>query len=71
MPLGEIKDSVNYPLVVHFHKVALTNFLVVGYESFAVSAANGKDVATTDFFAVWVWIYGHGGISFILLLAAS
>jgi len=40
VPLGEVYRTVYDSLVIHFDKVTLADFLVVGDKGFAVSAAH-------------------------------
>jgi len=56
---GKINHAVNYAVIVHFNKITLTNFLIIGNEGFAMRAANRQDMTATDFSAIWILIYSH------------
>jgi len=37
--LRKVDGALNYPVIIHFYKIALANFLIIGDEAFAISAA--------------------------------
>ena len=55
----KVYGTLDYPLVIHFYKVAVAHFLIFGYETMAIGAGNLKDMAASDLFAVWIFIYFH------------
>ena len=59
--LGEVNRAVYDTVVVHFYKVTLADFLVVGDEGFAMGASDLQNVAAADFFGVGVFVDGHNG----------
>ena len=59
--LRKVQNAVNDTFVVHLHEVTFTHLLVVGDEGFTMSARDRQNMAATDFFAIWVWVYGYGG----------
>jgi len=56
---GKVNRALNNPVVVHFDKIAFTDFLVVRYEAFAVGAAHLQNVAAPDLSAIGIFIDFH------------
>jgi len=57
--LGKVYCSFDYPVVIHFDKIAFADFLVLGDIAFAMGAAYRQDMAAPDFFAIWIFVYLH------------
>gem|GEM_PF-4067313 len=62
--LREVNGTVDYAVIVHFYKIALADFLIVGDEAFAVGAGDLKNMAAPDFLAVWILVNVHGRLLF-------
>ena len=53
--LGKVNRPINNAVIIHLNKIAFPHFLVVSNKCFAMSATHCKYVASTHFFAIWVF----------------
>ena len=57
--LGKVNRALHDSIVIHFHKIALADFLVFGDKTLAMGATNRKEMATANLLTVWIWINWH------------
>ena len=57
--LRKVDGAVDDAIIVHLHKAALADLLVIGDETFAIGASDFKDMAAPDFFAVRILVDFH------------
>ena len=56
---GKIQTALDNSVIIHFYKITFADFLVMGDEAFAISAANLQNMAAPDFFAIRIFINFH------------
>ena len=57
--LGEVDRTLNDSIIIHLHKVAFADFLILGNKAFAMPAGNRKEVTAAYLPAVGVLINRH------------
>lgn len=55
----KVDSALDDSVIVHFHKVAFADLLVVGDELLAIGASDLEYMAAPDFFTIWIVIDSH------------
>ena len=69
--LRKVNRTFDNSVVIHFYKIAFTDFLVSGNETFAVRTAYFKNMAAFDFSAIRIFMYLHIAVCTITAFALS